>query len=105
MLVLAIDTAPSACSAAGAHTGQAALLAREQLAMARGQAEALMPLIERVMVEADIGFTSLDRIAVTTGPGSFTGLRVGISAARGLALATGKPAIGLTTLATFAAPL
>ena len=105
MLVLAIDTALAACSAAVLDTGQATLLASEQLAMARGQAEALMPLIDRVMAAADIGFTALDRIAVTTGPGSFTGLRVGISAARGLALAAGKPAVGLTTLSAYAAPV
>jgi tRNA threonylcarbamoyl adenosine modification protein YeaZ len=54
---------------------------------------------------ADVEFAALDRIAVTTGPGSFTGLRVGISATRGIALAAGKPAIGLSTLAGFAAPL
>ncbi len=105
MLVLAIDTALAACSAAVLDTEQATLVASEQLAMARGQAEALMPLIERVMVSAGVGFSSLDRIAVTTGPGSFTGLRVGISAARGLALAAGKPAVGLTTLSAYAAPL
>lgn len=105
MLVLAIDTALAACSAAVLDTAQAALLASESLAMARGQAEALMPLIERVMVAADVGFASLDRIAVTIGPGSFTGLRVGISAARGLALAAAKPAVGLTTLSAYAAPL
>jgi tRNA threonylcarbamoyl adenosine modification protein YeaZ len=73
--------------------------------MARGHAEALMPLIARVMDIADVEFAALDRIAVTTGPGSFTGLRVGISATRGIALAAGKPAIGLSTLAGFAAPL
>ena len=72
--------------------------------MARGHAEALMPLIARVMDQAEIEFRQLDRIAVTIGPGSFTGLRVGISAARGIALAAGKPAIGLSTLAGFAAP-
>ncbi len=72
--------------------------------MVRGHAEALMPLIARVMDQAGIEFAELDRIAVTTGPGSFTGLRVGISAARGIALAAGKPAIGLSTLAGFAAP-
>ncbi|MDW4736218.1 tRNA (adenosine(37)-N6)-threonylcarbamoyltransferase complex dimerization subunit type 1 TsaB, partial [Escherichia coli] len=52
-----------------------------------------------------IGFTALDRIAVTTGPGSFTGLRVGLSAARGIALAAAKPIVGLSTLAAYAAPL
>src|SRR5436305_15092695 len=72
--------------------------------MVRGHAEALMPLIGRVMKEADMAFSALDRIAVTTGPGSFTGLRVGTSAARGIALAAGKPVIGLTTLAAYAAP-
>jgi tRNA threonylcarbamoyl adenosine modification protein YeaZ len=63
-----------------------------------------MPLIARVMDQAGAEFAGLDRIAVTTGPGSFTGLRVGISAARGIALAAGKPAVGLSTLAGFAAP-
>ena len=66
--------------------------------MARGHAEALMPLIARVMDAARCEFADLDRIAVTVGPGSFTGLRVGISAARGIALAAGKPAVGLSTL-------
>jgi len=56
------------------------------------------------MSEAGLEFGALDRIAVTVGPGSFTGLRVGVSAARGIAVAAGKPAVGLTTLAAFAAP-
>jgi tRNA threonylcarbamoyladenosine biosynthesis protein TsaB len=64
-----------------------------------------MPMIARVMQSANLAFTSLDRIAVTVGPGSFTGLRVGISAARGLALAAGKPAVGLTTLSAYAAAI
>jgi tRNA threonylcarbamoyl adenosine modification protein YeaZ len=72
--------------------------------MVRGHAEAVMPLIARVMDQAEIAFTELDRIAVTVGPGSFTGLRVGISAARGIALSAAKPALGLTTLAGLAAP-
>jgi tRNA threonylcarbamoyladenosine biosynthesis protein TsaB len=72
--------------------------------MTRGHAEALMPLIAAVMSEANVEFAELDRIAVTVGPGSFTGLRVGVAAARGIALATGKPAVGLTTLAALAAP-
>jgi tRNA threonylcarbamoyladenosine biosynthesis protein TsaB len=72
--------------------------------MVRGHAEALVPLIAAVMSEAHMDFTELDRIAVTVGPGSFTGLRVGVAAARGIALATGKPAVGVTTLAALAAP-
>jgi tRNA threonylcarbamoyl adenosine modification protein YeaZ len=103
MRVLAIDTALEACSAAVFDTARG-VAAAESLVMARGHAEAVMPLIARVMDQANIEFGELDRIAVTTGPGSFTGLRVGISAARGIALAAGKPAIGLSTLSGFAAP-
>jgi tRNA threonylcarbamoyl adenosine modification protein YeaZ len=104
MRILAIDTALEACSAAVLDTEQGKV-ASEALPMVRGHAEALLPLVQRVMQQADMPFSALDRIAVTTGPGSFTGLRVGISAARGIALAAGKPAVGLTTLAAFAAPL
>jgi tRNA threonylcarbamoyladenosine biosynthesis protein TsaB len=105
MLILAIDTALDACAAGILDTDAAALIAQESQAMKRGHAEALMPLIGRVMKASGIGFAALDRIAVTTGPGSFTGLRVGLSAARGIALASGKPVVGLTTLAAFAAPV
>src|SRR5512133_1147257 len=104
MRVLAIDTALEACSAAVLDTS-GGIAATETIVMTRGHAEALMPLVARVMIRAGIEFGDLDRIAVTIGPGSFTGLRVGISAARGIALAAGKPAIGLSTLAAFAAPL
>jgi tRNA threonylcarbamoyladenosine biosynthesis protein TsaB len=104
MRVLAIDTALEACSAAVLDPG-GGITASESLAMTRGHAETLMPLIARVMNGAGLEFAQLDRIAVTTGPGSFTGLRVGISAARGIALAAGKPAVGLSTLAALAAPL
>jgi tRNA threonylcarbamoyl adenosine modification protein YeaZ len=97
MRVLAIDTALEACSAAVLDSGRGGITASETVAMTRGHAEAVMPLIARVMDLADVEFAELDRIAVTTGPGSFTGLRVGISAARGIALAAGKPAIGLST--------
>jgi tRNA threonylcarbamoyladenosine biosynthesis protein TsaB len=104
MRVLAIDTALEACSAAVLDTEQGGILASESIPMVRGHAEALMPLVARVMSEARLEFLELDRIAVTVGPGSFTGLRVGVSAARGIAVAAGKPAVGLTTLAAYAAP-
>jgi tRNA threonylcarbamoyladenosine biosynthesis protein TsaB len=103
MRVLAIDTALEACAAAVLDTEQGRMTS-ESLPMVRGHAEALMPLIERVMKQAGTPFAALDRIGVTTGPGSFTGLRVGIAAARGIALAASKPAFGLTTLAVYAAP-
>jgi tRNA threonylcarbamoyl adenosine modification protein YeaZ len=105
MRVLAIDTALDACSAAVLDLDRGGIVALETRNMTRGHAESLLPLIARVMDRADVGFADLDRIAVTTGPGSFTGLRVGISAARGIALAASKPAIGLSTLSGFAAPL
>jgi tRNA threonylcarbamoyladenosine biosynthesis protein TsaB len=105
MLILAIDTALDACSAGVLDTDAGKLIALESQPMKRGHAEALMPLIARVIKQAGIAFASFDRIAVTTGPGSFTGLRVGLSAARGIALAADKPVVGLTTLAAYAAPV
>jgi tRNA threonylcarbamoyladenosine biosynthesis protein TsaB len=105
MLILAIDTALDACAAGVLDTNANKLIARESLPMKRGHAEALMPLIARVIEESGIAFASLDRIAVTTGPGSFTGLRVGLSAARGIGLAANKPVVGLTTLTAYAAPV
>jgi tRNA threonylcarbamoyl adenosine modification protein YeaZ len=104
MRILAIDTALGACAVCVLDTEDRKVGASESVPMFRGQAEALMPMIARVMDEANIEFVELDRIAVTTGPGSFTGLRVGISAARGIALAAAKPAVGLSTLAAYAAP-
>ena len=105
MRVLAIDTALAVCAVAILDTEQGGVLARQSVPMARGHAEALMPLLAQVMDASGLDFAGLDRIAVTTGPGSFTGLRVGIAAARGIALAASKPSIGLSTLAAYAAPL
>ena len=104
MRVLAIDTALEACSAAILDTEQATMAASETQLMIRGHAESLMPLIDSVVSQSGLRFSDLDRIAVTTGPGSFTGLRVGIAAARGIGLAADKPVVGLTTLAVLAAP-
>jgi tRNA threonylcarbamoyladenosine biosynthesis protein TsaB len=104
MRVLAIDTALAACSAAVLDTANGGIVASESLPMARGHAEALMPLLARVMKKSGVAFANLERVVVTTGPGSFTGLRVGISAARGFGVATGIPVVGVTTLSAYAAP-
>jgi tRNA threonylcarbamoyladenosine biosynthesis protein TsaB len=103
MRVLAIDTALAACSAAVLDTVYGGIIAGDSLPMVRGHAEALMPLLQRVMDEANLAYPDIDRVAVTTGPGSFTGLRVGIAAARGIALAAAKPIVGLSTLSAYAA--
>ncbi|MDP6953251.1 MAG: tRNA (adenosine(37)-N6)-threonylcarbamoyltransferase complex dimerization subunit type 1 TsaB [Alphaproteobacteria bacterium] len=101
MRLLALDTAMEACSVALWH-GDKVAVARRQ-AMARGHAEALMPMVATVMAEAGIDYGDLDAFAVTRGPGTFTGLRIGLAAARGLALAAARPLIGLTTLEVLAA--
>ena len=105
MRILAIDTALSAVSACVLTEGATRPEAEETIGMERGHAEALIPLIERVMGAVDGGFESLDRVGVTVGPGSFTGLRVGIAAARAIALSWSLPAVGVSTLAALAAPL
>ena len=101
MRLLAFDTAAGACSAA--VWGGGAVVARRYQRRARGHAEALMPMIEAVLAEADLDYADLDALAVTRGPGTFTGLRIGLAAARGLALATGLPLAGLGTLEVIAA--
>src|SRR5215475_15227718 len=104
MLILAIDTALDACAAAVLDTSAGKIIAQESQPMKRGHAEALMPLLARVMKASGVAFAALDRVAATTGPCSFTGLRVGLSAARGIGLAAGKPVVGITTLTAYAAP-
>jgi tRNA threonylcarbamoyladenosine biosynthesis protein TsaB len=104
MRLLALDTALAACSAAVLDTADGGIIASESLAMTRGHAEALMPLLARVMQTSGLAFRDLDRIVVTTGPGSFTGMRVGIAAARGFGVATKVPVVGVTTLSAYAAP-
>ncbi len=103
--ILAIDTALESCAACVTSGSAGEPLALESLPMSRGHAEALLPLIERVISRIDGGFPSLDRIAVTVGPGSYTGLRVGLSAARAIGLATGRPVVGVGTLSALLAPL
>ncbi|MGF1639974.1 MAG: tRNA (adenosine(37)-N6)-threonylcarbamoyltransferase complex dimerization subunit type 1 TsaB [Rhodospirillales bacterium] len=100
MRILALDTATAACSVA---VWSAGVKAGRSAAMARGQAEALMPMVAATMADAGLAFAELDLIAVTVGPGSFTGLRIGLAAARGMALAADRPCLGITTLAAVAA--
>lgn len=103
MLVLALDSAGSACSAALWRDGS--VLARRFAVMARGQSEVLVPMIADVMAEAGCAFTQLDLLAVTVGPGAFTGIRIGLSTARALALAADKPLAGITTTEAIAAAI
>jgi len=105
MKILAIDTALLAVSACVLDDTAERPEAIETLPIERGHAEALLPLIDRVIANVDGGFGSLDRVAVTVGPGSFTGLRVGIAAARAIGLACKIPVAGVSTLAALAAPL
>ncbi len=100
MRLLAIDTAFEACSVAVAADNGAPVIRTE--IVDRAHAERLMPMIEDAMGAAGLALADLDRIAVTVGPGSFTGLRIGIAAARGLALVTGADAVGVGTLAVHA---
>jgi tRNA threonylcarbamoyladenosine biosynthesis protein TsaB len=101
MLVLAFDTALETCSAAIAADGR--VLAARAEPMARGHQERLAPLVEEIAREAGIGFTELDRIGVTRGPGSFTGLRVGLAFAKGLGFALRRPVVGIGVLEALAA--
>jgi tRNA threonylcarbamoyladenosine biosynthesis protein TsaB len=99
--VLAVDTALGACSVAvldGEKT-----LAHEFIPMARGHAEALAPMVQTAMAKAGLAFSAPDLLAVTTGPGTFTGQRVGLAFMRGLRIALKKPLTGITTLEAMAA--
>jgi tRNA threonylcarbamoyl adenosine modification protein YeaZ len=99
MRLLAIDTAQTTCAAAVlVQDGDREHLVRRTQVIGRGHAEILLDMIGEVMAEAGCAFADLDRIAVTNGPGSFTGLRVGLSVARGFALVTHAPVVGVSTL-------
>jgi tRNA threonylcarbamoyladenosine biosynthesis protein TsaB len=105
MRILAIDTSCGAVSACILDSGSAEAIARHSEKMERGHAEALAPLIERLILDVEGGFATLDRIAVTTGPGSFTGIRIGLALARAMGLALNIPIVGVSTLVAFAGPL
>ncbi len=101
MKILALDTCLDACSAAVCE--DAAPVAVRTEIMARGHQERLAPMAAEVMTEAGAAFDALGLIAVTVGPGSFTGLRVGLAFAKGLALALGIPCVGVGALEALAA--
>ena len=100
MIVLGIDAACAACSVAIWRDGR--ILAADRMATERGHAEILMPMLGRTLARAGLGFAALTGLAVTVGPGSFTGIRTAIATARGLALALDCPIVGVTTLEAIA---
>jgi tRNA threonylcarbamoyl adenosine modification protein YeaZ len=103
MNILALDTSMGACSAALiTRDGNARRVFARVERMARGHAEALMPMVADIVGESGTAFSALDRIAATTGPGSFTGVRIAISAARGLALVTAAKLFGSDSLTVMA---
>lgn len=99
-ILLAIETAGSRCSTAIARGSK--ILATESRQLRHGHGEALMPMVDRVMAEAALSPRELDIVAAAIGPGGFTGIRVGLAAARGIALATGARLIGVTGFAAVA---
>ena len=103
MIVLALDTCLPACSVALARDGE--ILGWLSEPTARGHQERLAPMTRDLMAAAGLAFSALDRIGVTVGPGSFTGLRVGLAFAKGLALALQRPCVGIGTLEALAASI
>lgn len=103
MIVLALDTAGVDCAAAVYDSGSDTMLGEASDMIGKGHAEHLMGIVDRVLAQAGKKLAMVERIAVTIGPGSFTGIRVGVAAARGFALALKIPTVGITTLETMAA--
>lgn len=103
MMILAVDTALAACSAAVFDSDEQCLLAARFESMATGHAEAIAPMVQETMQAAGLEYGSLHRIAVTIGPGTFTGLRIGLAFARGLGLALSLPVVGVSSLKALAA--
>jgi len=98
--VLAFDTTAASCSVAICGGGQ--ILSEEQVILDRNHAEVLVPMIEHVLRESSMSYRDLDLLAVTTGPGAFTGIRVGLATAKGIALATNLPLIGISNFEVLA---
>lgn len=105
MRILALDTSLGAASVAVVDFPSGTVVAHRSEAMQRGHAEALIPMVRDAMAEVEGGFASLSRITTTVGPGSFTGLRVALAAARSFGLALNIPVTGVCSLTAYAAPL
>ena len=103
MLILALDTSMAACSVCVYDADRGHVLGQRHKFMERGQAEALAPMVQETMAHAGVRFADLARLEVTTGPGTFTGVRIGLAMARGLGVALGIPITGITSLAAIAA--
>jgi tRNA threonylcarbamoyladenosine biosynthesis protein TsaB len=97
-MILVIDTSGPVCAAGIYDAGSKSLVASISETLGKGHAERLIPMIDEVLNQAGMTLPQMTRIAVTVGPGSFTGIRVGVAAARGFALSLGIPAVGVTTL-------
>lgn len=97
-MILVIDTSGPVCAAGIYESGKDALVAQKSEMLGKGHAERLIPMIDEVLSDAGLTLKDMTRIGVTIGPGSFTGIRVGVAAARGFALSLGIPAVGVTTL-------
>jgi N6-L-threonylcarbamoyladenine synthase len=102
VLLLAIETAGIACSVAVFDSDRQTMIASVSEDLGRGHAERLMSMIDEVLAAAQVDMADVERIAVCTGPGSFTGIRVGLAAARGFALALNIPVVGVSTLSILA---
>lgn len=103
MIVLALDTAGVDCAAAVYDSGSDSVMGEVTETIGRGHAEHLMHVVDEALAKAGTGLSAIERVVVTVGPGSFTGIRIGVAAARGFALSLDIPAVGVTTLEVMAA--
>lgn len=103
MIVLALDTAGVDCAAAVYDSGSDSVMGEVTETIGRGHAEHLMHVVDEALAKAGTALSDVERIVVTIGPGSFTGIRIGVAAARGFALSLDIPAVGVTTLEVMAA--
>ena len=100
MKILALETSAKAVSAAVCENGKILCSGYQDTGLTHSRT--LMPIVEHILKNTNLTMADMDAIAVAAGPGSFTGIRIGVSAAKGLAFAADKPAIGVSTLAAMA---